>query len=308
MRFRENNTEQTRQSETHLGQEKTAGTPPVFEEYKDAGPTSQINSQLLEYIQSGEYIGASTEYPIPEIKEATPGSGQEVSPQEVKDFVSSVFTDELLQQSYISEIVLDSGLVWVRFPEDIKLGNKPYDAYVPRNIFSEQYDKLDPEAKVRMSDNVRRAVSYVSYNSLHPALSSEDSIFPTPVYFFNQEFDSQSRGIRNGEIDAVGLQYLKEIPKEQQLEKYALGSIAHEIGHHIFEHVVLKSEQVEEIIELLSLATITEYADSFDTRDNPYLAYHEKFSEMVRLYTTAPGYLRNNSPELFDLASKLLER
>lgn len=259
--------------------------------YRDRGPEADIRINLEKFIDSKKNQTQDTFEVV-----GTP-ENLELS-KKVSDFLENNFSQELRSKLSITEVSLETDIVWVRVPATEK--NSAYDTYVPSDAFAERLDQLEESEAKLLKSYVRRAVSHVAYNSLHPKLQNRKEAFKTPIYLYNQEFDIQNNKIKTGKIDEAGLDYLAE--SENFQESYLLGSVAHEVGHHIFENIVLNNKDLLEgfVESITQKDETTEYASGFDVKENPYLGYHERFAELIRLYTTAPEYLKKNNFQLYE--------
>lgn len=165
----------------------------------------------------------------------------------------------------ITEIVLDTNTVWVRVPVDDTHNISAYDSYIPRDVFAQTLKSLSSSQSEILRSYIRSAECHVAYNSLHPALKDSEDTFNTPIFIYNQEFDTQNTLIKQGKAEEAGLDYLSDIDTEKQQEMYLFGNVSHEIRHHIFENIILESDLLQDIGEILNTMTqVTKYADGFN--------------------------------------------
>jgi hypothetical protein len=76
---------------------------------------------------------------------------------------------------------------------------------------------------------------------------------------------------------------------------HKLGTIAHEIAHHVYDYLMDADMRAEwrELVD--GMQPITDYAKSYAEKKQKY---DEFFTEAVRLKTTVPDYLKTNFPEI----------
>lgn len=269
-------------------------------QYKNNGNHPRIQEDLHRFLD-----GATISRPGFEIKSL---SREDIElAQKIQHFLETSFKQELLNKLSITEIVVDTNTVWVRVPADATHNISAYDSYIPRDMFAQILESLPQAESELLRSYIRRAECHVAYNSLHPALADLEDTFHTPIFIYNQEFDTQNTLLKQGKIEAAGLQYLSGVDPERYQDMYLLGNVSHEIGHHIFENIILKSDLLQDIGNILRTMThITHYADSFDIIKNPYIAFHERFAEVIRVYTTNPTYLKKLNNDLFEKIKILL--
>lgn len=86
---------------------------------------------------------------------------------------------------------------------------------------------------------------------------------------------------------------MSEIKETERQKVYALGIIAHEPAHNIFQHLIYgkpESKEWEEIVD--RLGSITKYAEEY--KDDKLTHYDENFAEAIRLFTTTKEFLEKS--------------
>lgn len=91
------------------------------------------------------------------------------------------------------------------------------------------------------------------------------------------------------------LDYLSDVPAGQKMRQYKLGTIAHEITHHIYHYLMDADKRARWQNLINRTQAITAYAKFYAGCESEY---DESFSEAVRLKTTTPDYLKTNFPEI----------
>jgi len=228
--------------------------------------------------------------------------------EEVHAFIQESFPQKLRENLPIAGIHARSDIVWVRIPQDFFGDHLAYDSYVPVHQFSSFLASLPEGEAQNIQKQIRRGVSYVLYNRLHPALEEKEEWLNTPIYLFNQSFDPENRAIQEGKPESEGLDYLSGREEREAAKLYYLGTIAHEIGHHILEKEVTSSEENREaIFPLLREKAVTSYVTKKHITEGTIVFFHENFAEAIRLFTTAPEYLREHHSELFTHLEKFMK-
>jgi len=197
-------------------------------------------------------------------------SGFETDPHipDAKEFVYRVFGGELLQQCLISKVKYA--------PDIVNVNINRIDYMLPVDVYK-QWEAVMPEVKNRKF----RAEAFVKWNT-DPNFSKK--FIATPINFYSFHGEQPER-----------LDYLADLPAEQKMRYYKLGTIAHEVAHHVYDYL-MNTEQRTVWRELVDRTQpITDYAKSY-SQDN--IKYDEFFTEAVRLKTTAPDYLKTNFPEI----------
>ena len=107
---------------------------------------------------------------------------------------------------------------------------------------------------------------------------------PTPIYLYSYDENLNE------------IEYLKDILPKEKMKLYKLGSVAHEVAHHVYDYII-NPEQKKEWEQIINkINPITNYAKSYF---NTKLKYEESFAEAVRLKTTVPNYLKINFPIVY---------
>lgn len=186
----------------------------------------------------------------------------------VRKFVYRVFGAELLRKCLISKVKY--------VPERVNVLIKGIDYMLPVDVYKE-WETVMPEVKNRRF----RAESFVSWNT---NLNFSKKFIPTPIHFYSFHGEQPER-----------LDYLVNVPAEQKMRQYKIGTITHEVAHHIYGYLMDadKRTQWRELVD--GTQAITAYAKSYTEHK---LKYEEFFAEAVRLKTTASDYLKTNFPEI----------
>lgn len=197
-------------------------------------------------------------------------SGFENDPDipDAKEFVSKVFGAELLQKCLVSKVKYA--------PDKVNIQINGTDYMLPVDVYKE-WEAVMPEVKNRKF----RAESFVLWNT-DPNFSKK--FIPTPIHFYSFYGEQPEQ-----------LDYLAHVPTEQKMRQYKLGTITHEVAHHVYDYLMDadKRTQWRELVDRTQ--AITAYAKSYAEHK---LKYDEFFTEAVRLKTTAPDYLKTNFPEI----------
>ena len=198
-------------------------------------------------------------------------SGFENDPDipDAEEFVTKAFGAELLRQSLVSK---------VRYvPDRINVQISGVDYMLPIDVYKE-WEAVMPGVK----DRKFRAESFVLWNT-DPDFSKK--FIPTPIHFYS------FYGEQPEQID-----YLADVPDKQKMRLYKLGTIAHEVAHHVYAYLMdtNKYTQWKKLVDKTQV--ISAYAESYTEHEQKY--YDEFFAEAVRLKTTVPDYLRNNFLEI----------
>ena len=187
---------------------------------------------------------------------------------DAKDFIYQTFSRGLLEKCLISKIDYNADKV------NVALNGTDY--VLPIEIYSD-WQKIMPGVK----NHKYRAESMVLWNT-DPKFSKK--FIPTPIRFFSFYGEEPNK-----------LDYLKDVLDEKKMRQYKLGTIAHEVAHHIYEYLIDadKRNNWKEIVD--RSGSITNYAQAYK---NHNFKYDEFFTEAVRLKTTVPDYLERNFPEI----------
>jgi hypothetical protein len=190
---------------------------------------------------------------------------------DIKDFIYKSFSDDLLSKCLISKI---------RYVQDKILIHSPsLDNYeVPIDTYFE-LKKIIPHVE----EHRNRASVYTSWNT-NPNFNK--TFIPLPIDFYSFEGESPNKP------------YLEDFSDEKKMRLYKLGTVAHEIGHHMYDYLMDKNERKEWKEALGDTEGITEYAQKYNKDTSRYLKYDENFAEAIRLKTTSPKYLKDNFPKI----------
>ena len=267
-----------------------------------------INANVLDKVKNGKeqnsyseaYSEALESTNDPSI-ESTPGP---ISEKEIANFLSNHFDPEDIKMGLIESIHGSFDKVILGIPETNGL-NIPEGRYtIPVEEFEKHWQSWDKNTKNQLSKFVHRGFSICG-----PVKDGDKNKYASsPIYLFNQDYDKQNQAlINNTDLNAVGIDYLKELPREERRKQYILGSIAHEIAHHWYAYVIQGIPEYDEewknIID--KHGNLTGYAQMYEDR-NKEKDYDENFAEAVRLITTCPKYLeKNGKKEIADFIKSI---
>lgn len=194
-------------------------------------------------------------------------------------FLRENFGQSFAQKLAIKEINYQKDTVYFR------LAQKHY--YIPLENFLSLTKTFPSLVEYKL-----RAQAFSKWNS-QLRLQQDKTLLNTPINIF--AFLPS---------DLAKAQYLEDVVEEDKMKLYKLGTVAHELAHHLYDY--LFSEE-----DLLAWAKVvdaenfsTGYADSYDETN---FSNDEKFSEAVRLYTTVPQYLASHFPEVFAFIKNKLD-
>ncbi len=197
-------------------------------------------------------------------------SGFENDPDipDAKEFIYRVFGAELLQKCLVSKVK--------HAPDRINVQINGTDYMLPVDVYTE-WEKQMPEVKSRKF----RAESFVLWNT-DPNFSKK--FISTPIHFYS--FHGEEPG---------KLEYLGHVLAEEKMRQYKLGTVAHEVAHHVYDYLMDadKRKAWKELVD--GTSAITEYAKSYAEHK---LKYDEFFTEAIRLKVTAPDRLKTDFPEI----------
>lgn len=187
---------------------------------------------------------------------------------DAKEFVYRVFGAELLQKCLVSKVKYA--------PDRVKVLINGTDYMLPVDIYKE-WEAVMPEVKNRKF----RAESFVLWNT---DSNFSKKFIPTPIHFYSFYGEQPEQ-----------LDYLTHVPAEQKMRQYKLGTITHEVAHHVYDYLMDADKRTEwkELVDRTQ--AITAYAKSY-AEDK--LKYDEFFTEAVRLKTTSLDYFKANFPEI----------
>jgi len=272
-----------------------------FERFKNAGLPAQVWQDLQEKFKNDTL--SSYEETVKEFGETEiiieNNDGKVITNEELKQFTDTHFSGDILKYALITAIDIRLNVVNYQAPADNFIGIESGEYYIPKDVFLKYQDKLSPEQLKHIENHVYRAESFAVWNRntsnelTNIALVESNAVLPTPVALFNQEFDRENIGIKENKLDKVGLEYLSGVSESKRSKMYALGSLAHEIGHNIFQHLVYKKPHEQEWKNIVDrLGNITYYAKKYDKGNGK--DYDENFCEAVRIFTTTTEWLDQN--------------
>ncbi len=273
-----------------------------FEQYDNTGLVMEVVGDLVKKFENNElYPYKKTLDKIAEPEIVVESNDEQLfTDTELGEFVDTHFEGNILRKALVSSIKIRLNDVYYQSQEDNFLGlpaGRYY--YIPKEVFVKYLGQLSLEQKKHFEEYIYRAESYSIWNSittnelLQITLVDPGNVLPTPVVIYNQEFDKENKGIKDNKLKEVGLEYLSLTPQVERSKLYALGSLAHEIAHNIFEHLIKKMPHKKEWEEIVDqLGDITAYAKEYDKGGGK--DYEENFCEAVRLFTTAREWLDKN--------------
>lgn len=222
-----------------------------------------------------------------------------ISSQEFSEFINESFNQDILRKSLVTAIYIRFDEVNYRAIPDNLLGLNPGEYYIPKDVFIKNYQSLSLDQQNIISKDIYRAESFAAWNrdsqneATREILIKNKLVLPTPIALFNQEFDMSNIAIRNNNLKDAGLEYLSAVDHQDCKKKYILGTLAHEIGHNIFQHLIHNRDQEHEWKNIIDKnGDITEYARRYN--NNGHKNYDENFCEAIRLYTTAYDWIEEN--------------
>jgi len=190
--------------------------------------------------------------------------------KDIKKLMYKMFGKDLLEQCLISEIkyrgdlviIVVKGRTYLISPDEYK-----------------QWVYEMPEVK----EHKFRAKSFANWNT---AYYFSKKYIKTPIFFYSFEGENPN-----------SLEHFKKIPPSEAMKRYKIGTISHEIGHHIFYYLIdnTKRKELEEIME--ENINITEYIKKYENRDRETLM-SEYFAEIIRLKAINPRYLNKKAPKM----------
>lgn len=187
-----------------------------------------------------------------------------------KDFIYEAFGKELLEECLIAQVKYTPNIVNVQIDR--------MDYMLPVEVYKGLEEQV-PEVK----SHKFRAESYPKWNT-DPNFSKKFIALPINLYSFYGETPN-------------GLTYLADAPKASILRLYKLGTVAHEVAHHIYEYMLVADIKTSWVKVVEQTGAITAYARSYDNHE---LKYEEAFGEAIRLQVTMSGYLKTNFPLVAD--------
>ncbi len=187
---------------------------------------------------------------------------------DIKDFMYRAFGEEILAKCLISKIKYT--------PDKVNVRIRGAEYMLPVDVYA-TWKKDMPEVESYRF----RAESFVLWNT-DPVFSKK--FIPTPIHLYS--FSG---------IDPEKFEYLIQVHSDKKIRLYKLGTLAHEIAHHVYSYGV-DSKKQKEWKELVDLSeSLTDYAAEYATTE---VKYDEFFAESVRLKTTVPDYLKSKFPAI----------
>lgn len=247
-----------------------------LKEFLNSGKNEQkVNDLLEEILITQSYDKAVEENQDSQINFRGFENDEEFS--DANEFICRMFGTELLQKCLISEFKYIPDKVFFQTTGD-------EDFWVS----SEVYKSMSEEQLSEIVKHKYRATSFI------PLIKDRDSckkIIPTPIYvcsFINEKLED--------------LDYLDQVPEEEKMRLYKLGTISHEIGHHIYGYLMDAGMKTKwkELID--KTKDITRYSGIYK---NGKEKYAEPFAESIRLKTTVPRYFKENFPEIDNFINNL---
>ncbi|MDP3710181.1 MAG: hypothetical protein Q8R29_00450 [bacterium] len=186
----------------------------------------------------------------------------------LRGHVLDIFGKEIIDKCLISKINC--------FPDRINVSVGGLDYFLPPDLYKEWESKM-PQVK----EHTYRAESCATFNTDHK-FSKKFVRTPINIYSFYAE-------------EVVDARYLQEIPEPERKKVYKIGTVFHEIAHHIYGYMMDADKRVEwkNIVDRSGI--ITDYSNLYVSHKRKY---EEAFTESIRLKTTTPRYLIDNFPEI----------
>lgn len=197
----------------------------------------------------------------------------------LEDFLAENFGKNLGQRIFVKEINYQAEVV------NFSLAGKEY--YVPLEQFLSLQEKF-PQLK----EHRFRAESFSKWN-MQLRFAQNKQALNTPIKFY--AFLAQ---------DLENKDYLADVPEQDKMKAYKLGTVAHEIAHHIYDYLFTEADLAawDRLAREENFSTdySGKYAEAKFEND-------EKFTEAVRLYTTVPQYLSSHFPQVFSFVKNKLD-
>lgn len=203
---------------------------------------------------------------------------------------SNVFVVDIHKQLDISKINLDPNVVYMEFQQDNIFDIPPGSYFLPLSIFQQIFASLSEDMKPDFQNNIYRAGSQ-SQERFHKGSPLYGKFYPQSITLFNQDNDHQNQAIDNGTpLSNVGLEYLEAIKKELRKAVYITGTVAHEVGHHIYACLFKENPKLldewKNIIQ--QCGSISMYSKKYNVLE---YNYDEELAEAIRLYSFSPNCL-----------------
>ncbi|QQS61326.1 MAG: hypothetical protein IPN70_00105 [Candidatus Moraniibacteriota bacterium] len=245
----------------------------IYDQYESKN--AQIYALLETFLKAQSYDKALVENEDKEIEFL--GIDSDPDTKDLKNFLFDSFGEKLLKKCLLSKIQY--------FSETVNIQIKGIDYILPVDSYIEWEAKM-PEIKERKF----RAESFVFWNTDQ---EFSKKFIPTPIRLYSFYGEDPNR-----------FEYLSIFSEKEKMKQYKLGTVAHEVAHHIYEYLVLKNDRKkwEDLVE--DSEYITEYAGMY--KDDT-IKYDEFFAEAVRLHVTSPEYLKRKFPRIEEYIFSVLE-
>ncbi|MCL5794935.1 MAG: hypothetical protein M1338_01055 [Patescibacteria group bacterium] len=198
------------------------------------------------------------------------GFEQDSDLYEAKNYLHSVFSQQLLDKCLISKISYQSEIVLV--------GIKHLEFLLPLNKYQEWKGNMPQVQEYKF-----RARNLEIWNDF----TRKYMTLPIYLYRFIDENPKQ-------------LNYLKDVPEQEKMRLYKIGTICHEIGHNIYYYLMDETKRSlwRELINKDQIH-LTQYSKQYTTGTwGKQTDYSEEFAEAIRLKTTVPQYLQEEFSKL----------
>ncbi len=193
------------------------------------------------------------------------------------EFLKKSFPNGLLDKALISRISY--------FPETVSIvrnGNYylPVEKYLQWKKEVEKYGDNLSKNKVRAA-NISSGNKRGLFNST-----------PIEVYSFIDE-------------NLENFEYLNDLPEEEKMHMYKLGTLSHEVGHNLYINIFNKELKKEWSSIVNETGHLTHYSKKYanGTHGNE-LNKEEEFAEAVRIITINPDYLKQKFSKVYDFLNK----
>lgn len=231
---------------------------------KNAQDEDEALDEILDYTNKLRSYKKAIEQHNPSDTEFN-GFGEDQDFSEIEEFIASSFSEDILRRCLISEILYSEDTV------NIQINGE--DFYVPTSVYSALLSSSFEMKKFR-------AENFTRWNT-NPDFSKK--YIPTPIFvysFYGENTDDFS--------------YLSTLSPEDRMKAYKLGTVAHEIAHHIYAYILQRNgnllKEWQNLID--ESGPLTDYARKYVNKAD--LEYEENFAEAIRLRTTAPDFLAEN--------------
>jgi len=217
----------------------------------------------------------------------------------------SLFPLETLKKLLVNYILFED-VTFVSLPKNNILWIEPWNYLLKENDFN----SLSEKVQNIISNYIYRAWSTAWDRKRHEEYEKWKIFFPTPIVLFSLlhcNFVNWMDNFNDDELESKWLSYILDVPQNLRKLVYVLGTLSHEVWHHIYEYHISENEEL--INELNSIVDkywdITWYVIEY--RDDRYQYLNETIAEATRLYTTSNKYFKNKYPDLYNFLYKILE-